>query len=495
MIKNIKKVIALILLAVCTLGLGSCKQTESYDKDVLRIYNCQDYIDEGLDSETGEKVSDSVMESWKKDFEMRHPGRTVTVIYDTFETPEYMLNQIKTGKKFDLICPSDYTIQKMIKEDMLEKFDEGALEGENNYLDNASPYLIQLFEENDWTDYAACYMWGTLGIIYNQDIVSEDDVKYWSAMWNEKYKGIATAKDSVRDTYFMGVMYVHQEELLKYRDEYQAGIISQAEYNQKINEVANLTDDDTIEEVRQELRKLKNNIFGLEVDSGKSDIITGKIAMSLAWSGDAVYSMDLAEEKGVTLAYSVPIEGSNVWFDGWCMPKGANKELAQDFINFVSRPEIAARNMDVTGYTSAIVGNDIFDLVNEWYGASDDEEDVTLVDLTFFFGNSVFDEIDENGETIERLTDGKVIIRTSELGRQFSTQYPNEEVLNRCGVMQDFGDQNKKVLRMWMNFKSNSLEPIVIVLLILLGVIIVGAYLFFLIKKINKKHRIKTYRK
>ncbi len=491
--RNTKFIFALILSLMCCFTLTSCKKETMYDKNVLRIYNCQDYIDEGVDSDTGEKVGDSVMESWKKDFEVRHPGRTVTVVYDTFETPEYMLNQIKTGKKFDLICPSDYTIQKMIKDDMLEKFDEGALDGENNYLDNASPYLIDLFDENDWTDYAACYMWGTLGIIYNQDIVSEEDVKHWNAMWNEKYKGIATAKDSVRDTYFMGVMYVHQEELLKYRDEYLNGEITENEYNEKINEIANLTDDDTIESVRKELRKLKNNIFGLEVDSGKSDIITGKIAMSLAWSGDAVYSMDLAEEKGVTLAYSVPDEGSNVWFDGWCMPKGANKELAQDFINFVSRPEIAARNMDVTGYTSAIVGNDIFDLVNDWY--SSDEEDVTLIDLTFFFGDSVYDEVDEEGNVIERLTDGKVIIKASELGRQFSTQYPDQDVLNRCGVMRDFGEQNKKVLRMWMNFKSNSLEPAVIVLLIILALIVISSYSIFLIKKINKKRRIKMYLK
>lgn len=482
--RNVKIFLVFCLSFVSLLGVTSCKKIESFNKNVLRIYNCQDYIDEGLDSDTGEKVGPSVMERWKEDFEMRHPGRKVTVVYDTFETPEYMLNQIKTGKKFDLICPSDYTIQKMIKDDMLEKFDEGALSGENGYLSNASPYLINLFAENDWTEYAACYMWGTLGIIYNTEIVDEEDVKYWNAMWNEKYKGIATAKDSVRDTYFMGVMYTHQEELLKYRNDYLNGVITQEEYNAKINEVANLTDDDTIETVRQNLKKLKNNIFGLEVDSGKSDIITGKIAMSLAWSGDAVYSMDLAEEKGVTLAYSVPEEGSNVWFDGWCMPKGANKELAQDFINFVSRPDIAALNMDVTGYTSAVVGDDIFDLINDWYGS--DEEDATLVDLTFFFGDSV---------DSSKLTDGKVIIRTDEIGRQFSTQYPTEEILARCGVMRDFGDQNKKVLRMWMNFKSNSLDPIAIVLLCILAFVIITSYVIFLVKRLNKKQRIKNYQK
>ena len=137
--RSVKIFLVVCLSFVFLLGVTSCKKTETFDKNVLRIYNCQDYIDEGLDSDTGEKVGPSVMERWKEDFEMRHPGRKVTVVYDTFETPEYMLNQIKTGKKFDLICPSDYTIQKMIKDDMLEKFDEGALSGENGYLSNASP--------------------------------------------------------------------------------------------------------------------------------------------------------------------------------------------------------------------------------------------------------------------------------------------------------------------------------------------------------------------
>lgn len=476
MLRNVSKTLILLLIIFCLFTLTSCKkESGSFDKDVLRIYNWQDYIDDGLDDD-GNKVRLSVTELWQQDFYNR-TGRHVEVVYDTFETPEIMLNQIKTGKEFDLICPSDYTIQKMLKEDMLEPFDEGVLN--DGYLKYASPYLKDLFEENGWTNYAACYMWGTLGLIYNTDIVSEEDVNHWKVMWDEKYKGQTSTKDSVRDTYFMGVMYVYQEELIKYRDEYLTGQITEKEYNAKINKVANYTDDETLSKVEEELKKLKQNIFGLEVDSGKSDIVTGKIAMNLAWSGDAVYSMDLADEEGITLAYSVPEEGSNVWFDGWCMPKGANKELAQDFINFVAKPEIAALNMSKIGYTTSSVGDEIFDLINDWYG-SEEEEPEFEVDLSFYFGDSLSED---------KLTDGKVIVYTDEIGRQFSAQYPTEDVLYRCGIMRDFGEKNRDVLRMWSSFKSNSLSPVAYVLLAIIVLAVITFYVIYLVNKAKKNRR------
>lgn len=479
--KHLSKLLCFLLVAISLFTLTSCKKEESsYDKNVLRIYNWQDYIDDGLDDD-GNKVRLSVTELWQQDFYNR-TGRNVEVVYDTFETPEIMLNQIKTGKEFDLICPSDYTIQKMLKEDMLEPFDEGALD--DGYLKHVSPYLKDLFEENGWTNYAACYMWGTLGLIYNTDVISEEDVMHWKVMWDEKYKGQISTKDSVRDTYFMGVMYIYQEELIEYRNQFITGAITSDEYNKKINEIANFTDDATLRKVEEELKKLKQNIFGLEVDSGKSDIVTGKIAMNLAWSGDAVYSMDLADEEGITLAYSVPEEGSNVWFDGWCMPKGANKELAQDFINFVAKPEIAALNMSKIGYTTSSVGDEIFDLINDWYG-SEEEEPEFEVDLSFYFGDSLSDD---------RLTDGKAIVYTDELGRQFSAQYPTEDILYRCGIMRDFGDKNRDVLKMWSSFKSNSLSPVAYILLAIIVLTIIVVYVIHLVDKAKKNARRKKFR-
>lgn len=516
--KLIKYILSICLVFICSVTLSSCKKldNETFDKDVLRVYNCQDYINEGLD-EDGNKVAPSVMELWEADFERRNPGRDVTIQYDTFETPENMLNQIKTGKKFDLVCPSDYVIQKMVREDMLEKFDMKILGQEGGYLDNVSPYLADLFEQNGWTEYAACYMWGTLGILYNADFVSEEDVKHWTVMWDEEYKGEMSIKDSIRDTYFMGVMYVYQDQLIEYRDKYENAEIELEEYNESIkniinqdpnvndphldeleskaalalqeyknylDEISNNPTPETLEKVETALKELKHNIFGLEVDSGKSDIVTGKININLAWSGDAVYAIYLAEEEGINLKYSVPEEGSNVWYDGWCMPKGANKELAQDFVNFVSQPEIAILNMDSVMYTSSVVGDDIYDFIVDWYGS--DSEDAIPVDLSFFFGDSLSED---------RLTDGKAIIYVDEVGGQFSTHFPDEEVLKRCGIMKDFGDKNDDVLKLWISFKGNSVSPII--LLSLVGVVFLiaaGIYTVIIVNKIKKKNRRKNFK-
>lgn len=482
---NLSSLLVFALICAVILGIGCNKPDEEKEvtnPNVLKIYNWQDYIDEGLNDD-GEKVDPSVMELWEADYERRH-NVDITVQYDTFETNETMLNTLKTEKtQYDLICPSDYIIQKMIKEDMLEKFDAGAL---STYDANVSPYLKDLFAENGWTDYAACYMWGTLGIIYNTEHIDPADVEHWSGMWNEKYQNKVSAKDSVRDTYCAGVMYVFQEELMGYRDQHASGTLTTEEYNAKINEVMNRHDKDTIEKVEDALKAMKKNIFGYEVDSGKSDIVTGKIYMNLAWSGDAVYSMDLAEEEGIELAYSVPLEGSNVWFDGWCMPKGANKALAQDFINFISQPEIARLNMDTIGYTTAIVGNDIFDLINEWYGSED--PDAVAWDITYLFGNSVTDTAD----TV-RLTDGKVIIMTDEVTRQLYAQYPNEETVDRCGVMQDFGESNESILKMWSRIKSNAISPILIVVICVISAAAVGGIVYIIIR--NKKKQARRNRK
>ena len=499
--KLIKSFLIIVLSLFCSVTLTSCKseKQESYDPDLLRVFNCQDYINEGLD-EDGNKVSPSVMELWEADFERRNPGRDVTIQYDTFETPENMLNQIKTGKQFDLVCPSDYVIQKMVRENMLEKFDLDVIGKEGGYLDNVSPYLKKLFADNNWTEYAACYMWGTLGILYNSAKVDENDVKHWKVMWDEKYKGDMSIKDSIRDTYFMGVMYVYQEELLEYRDKYKSGQITLDEYNNFITTIANDPNENTLEKVEIALKELKNNIFGLEVDSGKSDIVEGKIDINLAWSGDAVYAIWLSEEyiangeldeNEVKLKYYVPDEGGNVWYDGWCMPKGANKELAQDFVNFVSQPEIAILNMDSVMYTSAVASDEIYDFIVDWYGAEDEESGIP-VDLTYFFQDSITKEFSISDEYI---TDGKVIVYVDEVGGMFSTHYPDRDVLDRCGIMRDFGDKNDDVLKLWISFKGNSVSSLL--LWTLVGgvcIIAISIYSAVIINKIRKNKRRKNFK-
>lgn len=472
---KIKKMISFLLLILISVLVG-CKEKEN--TLVLRIYNWQDYIEDGKDDE-GNKVSNSVIEDWILDYKER-TGKIVTVVYDTFETCEIMLNNIKTGKTtYDLACPSEYMIQKMIRENMVEKYDfDKKLLNVPNFNEYGSPYIQKIFKESNLSEYAVPYMWGTLGLIYNPELVDEEDVKSWSIMWNEKYKNMASAKDSVRDTYVVGVMYLNQEKLLMIKSQFDSGIITEEEYNRMISSIMNDTSD--IDGVEKVLKEMKKNIFGFEVDNGKNDIVTGKIAINVAWSGDAVYSMDVAEEEEeVYLNYSVPEEGSNIWFDGWIMPKGANKELAQDFVNFLCIPEIAARNMDYIGYSTSIAGDDVFNLVKEWYEVGADEEG-EYADLTYFFGDTISEE---------SKIDGKALVKVNERGRQFDAQFPSEEIINRCAVMEDFKEQNDAVLAMWENVKLGDFSIWITVLVVVCVVVIIGGIYYLKLLKENRKKK------
>ena len=164
----------------------------------------------------------------------------------------------------------------------------------------------------------------------------------------------------------------------------------------------------------------------------------GETDVYFAWSGDAVYAMDDAEEVGKELMYSVPEEGSNIWFDGWCIPTTAkNPELAIEFMEFISRPDNVIKNMEYIGYVSCVASDEVFDWVVDTYGADDGEYSVNL---NYFFK--------KDGE-------GDYVVVTDTLGRQFSAQYPDEEVIKRCVMMSYFPTEaNERVTRMWIRVKS-----------------------------------------
>ena len=522
-----KKIISLFLVFILSIFLVGCSKEE--DVLTLRIYNWQDYIDEGVDEE-GQPIGTSVMEDWQKWYYDTY-GVEVEILYDTFETNEVMMNTLKTGKTtYDLICPSEYTIQKMIRLDMLDEFDYDLKDANGNLIMSnyqyISPYLKDLFNSKGWDKYAIPYMWGTMGFIYNPELVSEEDIKNWSILWDEDYKNMATAKDSVRDTYVVGVMHVYFDELMDLKNKLDNGQITSSEYTNEIGKIMNRCDDETLDKVEQALKKMKSNLYGFEVDSGKSDIVTGKVAINFAWSGDAVYSLDIAEEENeLYLNYQVPEEGSNVWFDGWVMPKGANKELAQSFVNYLCSPEIAVRNMNYIGYTSSVVGDEILDMIDDWYGAiypefndetstwwydevdlglNDSSLNVEVIDNEIYLGNqkvidilsNIYDEEEvpysdyylcesyevdltylfKGSVSSEYLTDGKVIVSVEERGRQFDTQYPDYETIQKCGIMEDFGDQNDAVLAMWENVKIGNI-PISITIALVAVILTIFAYM------------------
>lgn len=452
----------------------------------LNIMNWEDYIDAGDD----EEGIPSVIEAFEKEYEAKHKV-DLKVNYSTQGTCENMYSELNLNPNhYDLVCPSEYMILKMLAEDMLEPIKRTKDVNVDVYDAGVSPYIANLFKSltvngKSLYDYAACYMWGTMGFVYNPNTVNPEDVKHWSAVWNSDYQNKCTIKDSVRDSYILAIGYVYAEELNNLasdlaivKNNYLAGEVSKADYdaavsqyNKSITDIFNNVGDDSVTMVGEALKALNDSLYGYEVDSGKKDMAAGKIWINFAWSGDAVYALDFAEdpnevgENTMELYYAVPEEGSNIFFDGWVMPKGADVALAQEFINFIQSPEIALRNMNYIGYTTAIATDEIFDyLIGEdgyAYGEDDvterngqyfveyendngemEEVEVFPVDLTYLFGR-------DEGDSY--------VAYTEVLGRQFSAQYPDFETVSRCTVMRNFTDEELERLNvMWANSKEGS---------------------------------------
>ena len=439
MLKNKVTVLLSSLVAVGALtSLTSCGT--KYD---LVIYNWEDYIYEGA-SDNGTVVDDGIIEKFEKYYQEK-TGTKINVAYETFSVNEDMYTQITSGAlKADLVCPSDYMIQKMANEGLLEKFSYDDKTGKyadslKNFADYGSPFIKDRFQNEKLNDgssflqYAVPYFWGTMGFTYSPDYFEEDEINTWEALWSteSKYQKQFSLKDSMRDTYVVAIFHV-------YKDEIAALDINDPEYNTKLSAIFNRCDDGTIAKVKAALIEAKKkNVYGFETDDGKEEIVKGTYNANLAWSGDAITAMDNAEEGNKTLNYALPKEGSNVWFDGWCMPKGANKALAEEFINFICEPANAVLCMDAVGYTSPIVGDEMWEYVQETYGAGEDVENKDEVDLSFYFGK-----------------EAKIFIDHEERGRQFDAQYPSQEDLKRCCMMKDFGDQTEKVEKMWGDIKD-----------------------------------------
>ena len=427
---------------VMSAGLASC--APKYDVKLV-VYNWDDYIYDGTDDD-GNIVDKSTVKRFEEYYKEKH-DLVVKVEYRTFKTPEEMYGKIKAGSvKADLICPSDYMIQKMANEGRLEKFsytESTSKYGESlkNFEDYGSPFIkdrfknVKLDDGNSFLTYAVPYFWGTMGFTYDPEYFDEEEVGTWEALWNKdsKFNKQFSLKDSMRDTYAAAIFHVKKAEM-EALDE------NDPDYNKKLTALFNDCKDETIAAVEAALKEAKKTTVNtFEVDEGKDEIVKGTYHANLAWSGDAIYAMDSAEENDPPkyLNYALPKEGSNVWFDGWCMPKGANVELAEEFVNFISTPEIAALNMSYVGYTSPIVGDKVWKYVTDTYEADDDVTDTYEVDLSFYFGQ-----------------EAKIKIDSEEAGRQFDAQYPTEEVLKKCCMMNDFGAQTKKVEEMWVRVKA-----------------------------------------
>lgn len=453
--KRIPSFFLAVLLVVSALPLGGCT-VKSDDVIVLRVSNWEEYLDEGdweeedaIELEDGSRIcpKNSMLQDFEKWFYKKY-GKKVKVEYSTFGTNEELYNQITIGDVYDLVCPSEYMIMKMLAEDMLEPYSDAFFDTtkeENYYSRGVSPYIQEQFEAlsiqgNYLSDYAAGYMWGILGFVYNPEVVSEEEASNWDLLLKDKFYKQITVKDSVRDAYFAGIS------ISKYNEITDEEFKNAGDYHTRLSEQLNLCDENTVDAVEDILSRIKDNVYSFETDSGKADMVTGKVVANQQWSGDAVYTLDQAEEDGVLLNYATPREATNLWFDGWCMLKAGVKEdeekqmAAEAFVNFVSMPENAVRNMDYIGYTSVISGGDddtVFSYANWCYGA-DDEEDTAEYDVRYFF----------------RRDDAVLITTKDQLKRQLSAQYPLEEVMERSVIMAYFDKKgNERMNQMWTNVR------------------------------------------
>lgn len=287
---------ALIVLLMVTLFSGCESKTTIY------VYNVGDYIDEEVISM----------------FEEEYPH--INVNYETFYTNEEMHAKVMSGRTaYDVVFPSDYMVERMIEEGMLNKIN---FDNIPNYKNIGSQYKNLDYDPKG--EYSVPYMWGTMGILYNKDMVDKKDMDSWSAIYSDKYKGEIFMLDSERDMISITL--------------------------KSLGYSMNSSDDKELKKAEDALIRQKPLVKAYCGDEVKDKMIAGEGAMTIAWSGDAFYCMDLNE----SLAYSVPKEGSNLWFDSMVIPNTSkNQEEAELFIDFMCRPEIARMNAEYIGYSTA----------------------------------------------------------------------------------------------------------------------------------------------
>ena len=411
-------------------------------KSILKVYNWADYIDEELLTE---------FEEWYYE----QTGEEVEVVYQLFDINEIMLAKIERGKEdFDVACPSEYIIERMLKNDLLLPINKD-FGSTPNYLGNVSPFIKDVFDKIDGggknaNDYAVGYMWGTTGFLYNTKYVTRDEASTWSSLWNPKFDKKLLIKDAFRDVYSPLLIYANQERI-------KAGEVT-------MDELMHDSSDESIAVVEALLKQAKPFVAGWEADFGKEIMTKEKAWLNLSWSGDAAWAIEEATAVDVALDYVVPEEGSIVWFDGWVIPKYAkNVKAASYFINFMCMPENAIRNMDEIGYVSVIGTPDVMEYMSE----SAVEAGVEMAsDLTYFFGEDA----------------DSVVINP--------VMYPDRKVIERCVMMHDSGARTEAMLAMWSRVKGDNLNNwMVIVILLSVGFLIVVGVVRKLKKRRQRRRR------
>lgn len=287
-----------LLLSAALCGCGSDKGVNGQ----VIVYNWGEYIDPEtlrmFEEETG-----------------------IEVIYDEFETNESMYPKVESGAvAYDIACPSDYMISRMIQNGMLSEINY-------DHIPNAKKNIgAQYYEQSRGFDpenkYAIPYCWGTVGILYNKTMV-EEPITRWAQLWDEKYADNILMQDSVRDAFMVA---------------------------EKLNGFSmNTVDPAELETAKNSLIEQKPLVQAYVIDQVRDKMIGGEAAIGVIYSGEAIYT----QRENPDLEYVIPEEGTNVWIDSWVILKDApNKENAEKFIDFMCRDDIALKNFEYITYST-----------------------------------------------------------------------------------------------------------------------------------------------
>ena len=304
---RVKKILIqrVVPVAICIVFIGGgfyyAKENDVMNGEKLVVYNWGEYIDPEVltmfEEETG-----------------------IDIVYEEFETNEILYPKISSGAiAYDVICPSDYMIQRMIENDLLSEIN---FDNIPNLKNIGKQYLEQSRQFDPENKYSVPYCWGTVGILYNKMMVDEP-VDSWSILWDPKYKDNILMQDSVRDAFGVTLKYLGYS--------------------------LNSIDLDELTEVKNLLIEQKPLVQAYVIDQVRDKMIGNEAALGVIYSGEAIYT----QKENPNLEYVIPKEGSNIWIDSWVIPKNAeHKENAEKFINFLCRPDIALMNFEYITYST-----------------------------------------------------------------------------------------------------------------------------------------------
>lgn len=297
-----KRLVCMVAASLCFTALWGCGAGNvSSENGQVIVYNWGEYIDpEVLDMFTDETG--------------------IEVIYDEYETNEIMYPKIEAGAaEYDVVCPSDYMVQKMIENDLLAEINFDNIPNSKNI---SAQYYEQSKEFDPENKYSVPYCWGTVGILYNKTMVDEP-VGSWGILWDERYKDNILMQDSVRDAFMVSL--------------------------KRLGYSMNSADQKELTAAKDALIEQKPLTQAYVVDQVRDKMIGNEAAIGVIYSGEAIYT----QRENPDLEYVIPKEGTNVWIDSWCILKNApNRENAEKFIDFLCRPDIALMNFEYITYST-----------------------------------------------------------------------------------------------------------------------------------------------